>query len=647
MYYGGDYNPEQWPEDVWPDDVRLMREAGVNLVSLGIFSWARIQPEEGVFDFDWLDRIIALLHEGGVGVDLATATASPPPWAVERYPDILPVTADGVVLQPGSRQHYAPTSPDYRRLAKELVTRLAERYASHPAVKMWHVNNEYACHVHEDYSEHAQRAFREWLERRYESIDRLNAAWGTAFWSQIYRSFDQIRVPRRAPYSQSPAAVLDFRRFTSDAVLELYVMERDVIRAAGATQPITTNFMGAFRPMDYRRWAEEVDIVTDDSYPDPRDPESFRHAAFTRDLMRSLKPGAHWLLMEQASDAVNWRPSNRQKAPGQMAAWSEQAIARGSDGVMFFQWRQSRSGAEKFHSAMLPHAGRETRTWREIEALGQSLADRDAPALPEARVAILFDWQNWWALELPDHPARIDYVETVRTWYDALHVAHVQTDVVDPTADLSGYRLVIAPAQYLLTDSGASNLRSFVAGGGVLVTTPFTDIVDENDRFLADGFSTRLAEVFGGRPVGFDGLLPEDGLSVVFDGDEFAATTLREDFVTTTGTSVADMSDAWAAVVENRYGEGVSLHCAVFLDRDGAGKVLARALSAADVSAVLPDVPAQVEVVRGGDTITLINQARTAAAFTVGGREITLAPFGVASVAVASVGVPDAFGGAS
>lgn len=282
MYYGGDYNPEQWPEQTWLEDARLMREANVNLVSLGVFSWAKIQPDEGRFEFDWLDRVVNLLGENDIGVNLATATASPPHWAVRRYPGILPVSADGVRLQQGSRQHYSPTSPDYRRLAAELASTVAERYVNHPAVKMWHVNNEYACHVHYDYSEHAESAFRAWLQQKYGDLDKLNHAWGTAFWSQIHTSWDQVQPPRRSPYSQNPAATLDFRRFTSDAILELYTMERDIIRAAGAMQPITTNFMGTFPPLDYWRWAEEVDVVADDNYADPRDPESFREAALAR-----------------------------------------------------------------------------------------------------------------------------------------------------------------------------------------------------------------------------------------------------------------------------------------------------------------------------------------------------------------------------
>lgn len=633
MFYGGDYNPEQWPESTWLDDVRLMREARVNLVAVGVFAWARIQPDEGEFDFGWLDRVLDLLADDGIGVNLATATASPPPWATQRYPGILPVTADGVRLQPGARQHYAATSPDYRRLAAQLVGQIAGRYVDHPAVRMWHVNNEYGCHVHHDYSENAATAFRGWLERKYGDISGLNRAWGTEFWSQAYGSFDQVAPPRRAPYNQNPAAVLDFYRFTSDVTLELYVMERDIIRAAGASQPITTNFMGAFPYLDYWRWAQEIDVVGDDSYPDPRDPEAFRGAAFTRDLMRSLKPGTPWLLMEQASSAVNFRSSNKQKRPGQMAALSQQAVARGAAGVMFFQWRQSTSGTEKFHSAMLSHAGTDTRTWREVRELGQDLADRPAVAPAPAQVALTLDWENRWALELPDHPAPVDYGEEIRTWYDALHVLHVQTDIVHPAHDLSGYKLVVAPALYLLSEAAAENLRRYVHDGGVLITTAFTDIVDETDRFLPGGFATRLGEVFGGRVVDFDGLSVDDAVTVTFAERVVVAHTLREEFLPTAGRVTAVTSDGDPALVEHHYGRGRSFHTTVFVPRDGASAVVRAALGASGASPVLPGLPEQVEAIATDDGVTLINHSEASLDVVVDGAARILPPFAVETVA--------------
>jgi beta-galactosidase len=636
MHYGGDYNPEQWPESVWPEDVRLMREAGVTMVSLGIFAWSRIQPAEGVFDFEWLDTVIDLLHEGGIAVDLATATASPPPWATTAYPQMLPEDENGATYWPGSRQQFAPSSPEYRRLAGELVTAIAERYAQHPAVVLWHVNNEYGCHVNYDYSDNAAVAFRSWLAAKYDTIDALNAAWGTDFWSQRYTAFEQIVPPRKAPYSRNPAGELDFKRFTSDTLLELYLMEKRIIRAAGATQPITTNFMGAFPPADYWRWAEEMDVITDDSYPDPNDPESFRASAFARDLMRSFKPDVPWLLMEQASNALNWRPTNAPKAPGQMAALSTQAVARGADGILFFQWRQSRAGSEKFHSAMLPHAGTRTRTWREVTGLGAELAA--LPTLPvgsrDARVAIVFDWQNWWALQNPDHPVVLDYLALVQGWYDAIHRQHVQVDFVRPSSDLSGYAVVVAPQLYLLEADGAANLIAFAEAGGHLVVTAFSDVVDENDAFRDGGYLTQLRPALGIWLEDFGALVPPtaDGPGQVFapfDGEAgtVTGTLLAEeihlDGATQLGTFTGGRLDGRPAFTVNDVGAGRAYYLATIPDAAGCASIAALVFAAAGVEPVVAGLPPMVEAARRGRAVTLINHGPAA----VEAAGVTLQPF--------------------
>jgi beta-galactosidase len=501
MIYGGDYNPEQWPEEVWDEDVRLMREVGVNLVSLGIFSWAKLEPHPGEYDFGWLDRIVSLLHENGVMVNLATATASPPPWLAKLHPESLPVTENGVTLHPGARQHYCPSSAAYRERAAELVRRVADRYKDHPALAMWHVNNEYGCHVAECYCDASAAHFREWLEARYGDLETLNEAWGTAFWSQRYGEWGEILPPRAAPTFANPTQQLDFRRFSSDALLELYEMEKEILREATPDVPITTNFMGFFKPADYWKWAAREDVVSDDSYPDPADPEAHIGAAMSRDLMRSLGDGDPWVLMEQTTVRVNWRERNVPKRPNEMRLWSYGAVARGAEGIMFFQWRQSKAGAEKFHSAMVSHVNREdSRSWREVTRLGAELGKLDGllGARGEAECAILLDWESWWAMELDSKPsAAVRMLEGVYSFYKPLFEANVPVDFAHPSSDLSSYRLVIAPNLYLVTDVSVENVGRFVADGGTLLVSFFSGIVDGRDHIRLGGYPAPFRELLG------------------------------------------------------------------------------------------------------------------------------------------------------
>ncbi|MCT9079449.1 beta-galactosidase [Streptomyces fulvoviolaceus] len=517
--YGGDYNPEQWPEEVWAEDVRLMREAGVNMVSVGIFSWALLEPSEGVYDFSRMDRILELLHENGIAADLATPTAAPPAWFFRKHPDALPVDKDGRGLSYGSRQTFCPSSPAYREAALRITGELARRYADHPAVVMWHIHNEYGCHNAECYCDESAAAFRRWLRARYVTLDALNDAWGTTFWSQWYYDWDEIIPPRATGAVPNPTHQLDWRRFCSDALLSLYKAERAVLREAAPQIPATTNFMVMynFDALDYWRWAPELDVVSNDHYLRSTDPESEIDIALSGDLVRSLA-GGPWLLMEHSTGAVNWQPVNRAKTAGELRRNALAHVARGADGIAYFQWRAAKAGAEQWHSAMLPHAGTDSQIWRDVVALGA-----DLKALAEVRgstgtaqTAIVWDWDARWAMEMPSQPSsELRYLELARSWYEPLWREGVAVDFVRPDADLSQYRLVLAPSLYLVDDEGAANLTGFAERGGTLAVGFHSGAVDANCHVRLGGYPGAFREALGVRTDELFPLLPGEshGLS--------------------------------------------------------------------------------------------------------------------------------------
>jgi beta-galactosidase len=632
LAFGGDYNPEQWPESVWQQDVELMREAGVNLVSLGIFSWALLEPAEGRYDLSLLDRVVELLHANDVKVDLATATASPPPWFPHAYPHTLPVDANGVRRSFGARQAYCPSAPEYRRAAAALAGTIAQRFADHPAVVMWHVNNEYGCHNWHCYCDVSARAFRGWLRDRYESLDALNDAWGTAFWSQRYTDWEQINPPRLVSYRShaNPGQQLDFWRFSNDEVLACFRAEAAAVRAV-ANQPLTTNFMGFFKPLDYRRWAPEQDLISNDHYLLGEDPNSEQHLAMSADLMRSLAGGAPWLLMEHSTSAVNWQPRNLAKRPGQMRRNSLQHIARGSDGAMFFQWRASRAGAEKFHSGLVPHAGTDTKVWREVVELGASLAKiaEVAGSRPEqAQVGLVFDWPSWWAAELDSHPSMdVDPLAEARRWHEVLWQRNVAVDVPGPHDDLSPYRVLIVPVQYLMDEPAAQVLAAALERGASVVVTYFSGIVDECDRIRLGGYPGALRDVLGVRIEEFFPLA-EGGHVALSDGTSGRVWT--ELGQVTDAEVLAEYADGPVAgspaVTRRAAGPGRAYYVGTALDPDAVATLLERVLDEAGVGPVVAGLPAGVEAVRrvgeAGSYLFLMNHTGEQVDVPVTGTEL-------------------------
>jgi len=531
LVFGGDYNPEQWPEAIWHDDVAMMANAGVNLVTLGVFSWSRLEPEEGRFDFFWLDRVLDLLDAHGIKADLATGTASPPPWLVRAHPEMLPVDARGTRLEFGSRQTYCPSSSDWREHTVRLCTEMARHYGDHPALAMWHVSNEYGDELSRCWCQASAKSFREWLRRRYLSIDALNAAWGTSVWSQIYTDFAQIEPPRATTGPANPAQRLDFERFSSDELLGLFQAEVAVLRELTPQVPVTTNFMGINPGTDYWKFAESEDIVSNDAYPDPADEDSGYFAGLGYSFMRSAKKQP-WLLLESAPSAVNWRDVNVPKTTARRRLDAMAALAHGSDGVMYFQWRQARQGPERFHSAMVGHRGEASGTYQDTVRLGAELAAL-APlrgSVVRSRVAMVVDWDSWWASSEPESlpSQRLSWADQARRWHKAATMLGVTVDIVRAGGPFDGYDAVLIPGLFLVTPAQADAIGAYVAGGGKVLVGCFTGVVDETNSVHQGGAPGPLRDLLSVSVDEFWPLAETDAGVFKYGDDAFAVTLWQE-----------------------------------------------------------------------------------------------------------------------
>ena len=627
LAYGGDYNPEQWPEDIRLEDIVLMKEAGVNFLSVGIFSWGLLEPTEGNYDFGWLDDVMNNLHGAGIKVALATATASPPAWLARKYPEILPVTAEGIRLERGSRRHYTPSSSVYRRYATAMTRVLAERYKNHPALALWHVDNELGCHVGEFHGKEDAAAFRAWLERRYGSIEALNESWGTAFWSQHYASFDEIIPPGSAPTTLNPGQQLDFARFNSWVFIDYYRELLAVIREVTPNIPATTNFMvsSATKALDYFDWSKDMDVIANDHYLVAADPEREIELAFSADLTRGVAGGEPWILMEHSTSAVNWQPHNQPKMPGEMLRNSLTHVARGADAVMFFQWRQSKAGSEKFHSAMVPHGGRDTQVWRNVVDLGDALSKLEPVkgSRVESRVAIVFDYEAWWASELDSHPSNsLKYLDTMRAFHRSLYLRGITSDFVHPSSDLSGYDLILVCTLYSVTDAAAASIAAAAEAGATVLISYFSGIVDERDHVRLGGYPGAFRDLLGVRSEEFHPLFP--GTSVTLsDGTVFepgtAGSVWSEHVHAAEGTEVLATFTGYPlhgvpALTRRPVGSGSTWYLATLPDADGIDSLIARLVEEAGVTAAT-EVSSGVELVRrraadGSSFLFAINHGR-------------------------------------
>jgi beta-galactosidase len=599
LAFGGDYNPEQWDEPVWKEDDELMRRARVNLATVGVFSWALLEPEEGQYDFTWLDAHLDRLHANGVAVDLATPTASPPPWFTLAHPDALPVTADGTALVHGSRDTYCLAAPAYRRAASRIAAALAERYGDHPAVALWHVHNEYATLC---WCDHTAAAFRRWLRARHGSLDALNDGWGTAFWSQRYTDWEQVLPPRATQWHKNPGQALDFRRFWSDEVLAAYREQRDVIRDL-SDRPVTTNLMvPGYQNLDLWAFGREVDLVAIDHYPDASGVDAAADTAFGADRARSFGRGRPWLLMEQGTNTVYAGDRTLGKEPGEILRHSLGHIARGSEGALFFQWRQSRAGAEQWHSAMVPHAGPDSRIFREVTALGAAVAGLGelAGSTVTARVAVLHDADAWWALDGDGLPsADLDYPATLRRAHRTLWDAGVTADFAHPEDDLSRYSLVLAPALFLIADADAGNLRRYVADGGTLLVQQFSGVVDERVHARLGGYPVApLREALGIRVEEYRPL-PRTGRIALSDGSHGTAwsESVRAEGAETLASYSDGMLAGAPALTRHRFGAGQGWYLSTTLEDPAYAALIARLLAETGVDRDRPELPPGVEAV--------------------------------------------------
>lgn len=595
LLFGGDYNPEQWPREVWAEDMALMRRAGVNTVTIGVFSWAAIEPREGQFEPGWLDDVVALLDENEIGFFLATPTASPPPWFTRAHPDALPVRADGTYVSHGSRDTYAISAPAYRQAARRVARFLAERYGAHPRLRGWHVHNEYGT---VDHGPHSAAAFRRWLRKRYVSLDALNDAWYTAFWSQRYDDWDEILPPRTTQYLANPAHAVDFKRFCSDEMLAACVEQRDEIRATGSTAPVTTNFMQpTWDHLNQWDWSEQLDLASVDHYLDTTGPDGEAHVAYGADLTRSWG-GGPWLLMEQSASGIRDGARQAFKDPDRMLRNSLGYVARGSQGALFFQWRASAGGSETWHSAMVPHVGPESRTFEGVVELGallgrlQEIAEppHDGPVV-EADVAILWDANGRWSLQTPHLPNDdLDYTEEVRATHRALWRAGVAVDFLRPGADAARYRVLFVPT-LMAMDSGAVEwLTRYVEAGGHLVVGRFTGIADEHQRVAPGGYPGRLRDLLGIRVTEHRPLDPAE-TQELSDGSTVDQWTERMDppraevLATYTQGSLAGLP----AVTRHPVGDGSATYVSARMVQESWDAFVAARLAEHGVGPVVPE----------------------------------------------------------
>lgn len=604
ILYGGDYNPEQWPEDTWEEDMRLLKLAHIDIVTLNVFSWASLQPDEDTYCFEKLDKIMEMVKKHGLKVCLATSTGAHPAWMARKYPDILRTEFSGMPRKFGGRHNSCPNSPTYRKYSVRLATKLAERYKDYENIVAWHISNEYGG---ECYCENCEKAFREWLKNRYKTIDELNRAWNNSFWGHTMYDWEDVVLPNMLSEhfaedrTMFQGISLDYRRFNSDSILECCKLEYKALKAVTPDIPITTNMMGAYKALDYQKWAKELDFISWDNYPANED--SIASIALRHDLMRGIKQGKPFALMEQTPSVTNWLPYNALKRPGVMRLWSYQAVAHGADTVMFFQMKRSIGACEKYHGAVIDHVGNEnTRVFREVSALGAELdtiGNLTLGARTPAKAAIYFDWENWWAIEYSAGPSiRLHYVDEVLKYYTAFSSLNIPVDFIGAEDELSSYRVVVAPVLYMIKNGYDEKIRNYVQNGGSFLTTFFSGYVDQNDLVTVGGYPGKLRDILG-IWVEEEDALPEGVTnSFVYDNVTYPAELICDLLHTETAVSYcgyeSDFYKGMPVITENHFGEGNAYYIATASNESFYEKFIKDICEKAGVKPVI-DTPKGVE----------------------------------------------------
>lgn len=596
ILFGGDYNPNQWPKEVWEQDMAYFKDAHINSATINVFSWAKIQPSENEYNFTELDEIVDMLSNENYDIVMATSTAALPAWMVKKYPDTMSTDYEGRQHKFGARHNFCPNSLVYQKYAKALVTELAKRYSDNKNISVWHINNEYGGYC---YCDNCQKQFRVWLKDKYKTLDAVNDAWNTEFWGHTFYDWDEIVVPNELSeetwggMTSFAGISTDYRRFYSDSMLNCYKLERDAVKAIIPNALVTTNLMGTFKGLDYFKWAKEMDIVSWDNYPAYDTPWSM--VAMTHDLMRGLKDEP-FMLMEQTPSQQNWQPYNSLKRPGQMRAQSYQTMAHGADTIQFFQLRRSVGGCEKFHGAVIAHAGTEnTRVFREVKQLGEELerlSDLIPGSVNEAEVGVIFDWDNYWALEYTSGPSiSLKYVDQIHRYYRYFYEKNIGTSMIPVDADFSKYKMVVAPVLYMVKPGMKEALEEYVKNGGILVTTYMSGIVGESDNVYLGGYPGPLKEMAGVWVEEIDALAPEQHNIVTFkDGSrskcKIVCDLMHLEGAESLGEYTEDFYAGMPAVTRHSYGKGKLYYIGTCMEEDGIAKILSMAVEDAGAEPV-------------------------------------------------------------